>query len=233
MRKKSLILFISTLLLCGCSNENTQLYCYEFCGNPSQYTAANRYVLNVLKKEDNYTISRFKINSVDNKIYNDNIDGSDGIRLFVVRCSYVEDYYDNGNNINDSDVNFIFYLNIDCTQIFDINNVRAYLNKLSCFAIYYNYSSIDKKELFNGNKKITLDNASNYNLVEFPTFFPIINNKLDYSDFYDVFNVDLPNEKYFKDYIKFDMSLDELKEGFNKIKEDSLTYNGEYDLPIK
>jgi len=168
---------------------------------------------------------------VDNNIYFNEVGGNNGVKLFIVRCSYVEDYYDNENNII-KNINFGYYLNADCEEIFNFNDVKKYFSNISSFITYYKYSSIKNISLYNGNKEVKMENCCNYNLIEFPTFIPIINDKIDYTGFESTFNTSV-SESYFKNYITFSMSMNELKEGFNKIKEDSLTYDGEYDLPIK
>ncbi len=231
MNKKVFLLLFLNCFMFSCNETKGTNYCQEFCVYPDRYHASYKYVLGALKKQDGYTLSRFKVDSVDNNIYFNETDGKNGVKLFIVRCTYLEDYYDNDTNIL-KNINFAYYLNSDCEGIFNFNDVKNYFSSLSSFVAYYEYSSIENCTLYSGSKDINIENCCNYNLIEFPTFIPIINDKIDYTGFETIFNT-TPSESYFKGYIKFDMTMDELKEGFTKIKEDSLTYDGKYDLPIK
>jgi len=238
MNKKILSLLLLPQLLFSCTKELTLYLDNEFNTIPSFCTQSD--ILEFYKNKENYTLSLVKIESIDNNTYmqsyttycSDNeIDPNTGylslkgydnqIRILMIKCKIIKDYYVKGTN--DLTINIPFYLNYSSNSYYKKEDIITFFNSFDKMLFYFNINKIEERTYFENNisqKEVNFSNCYKDTLLHYNYFMPVTNDKLDISKYNSQIIFDNVYGNY-TDYLNDGSNLEELEEGIKKIEENA------------
>lgn len=241
MKKKYLLTSLFLLAtLSSCQNELVKYEFNEFLGYGKDENCDFTDIINYYgapKTSDNHTtLCLLKINKVDNQIYMQtetefypdysihenkytSLKGYDnGIRLIVLNCTVIEDYYSKGQE--NRTINVPFYLNYSYNQTYDFDKVYSFFSSFNKMIYHLNSDYLKDSNLFLANKNqkiVTFNNLAQFAKISYKNLMSITDDKLDINKYEENFNAVSDN---YKERLSDGMSLEKIKEAAKKIYED-------------
>lgn len=238
MNKKIILLLAMLPLLFSCTTELKIHYSNEF-NSSKPFECFQNDILNFYRNTDTKTLSLVKIENVDNNIYmqfqterctDEEKDANTGymslkgydnnIRLMMVKCKVIKDYYSKGTD--GYELIIPFYLNKFDTNFYDSDEIISFFNSFDKMLFYFDFdylkdrtyfeNTINQKEVFFSNCYFDIKPHFNY-------LMPILNNKLNIDKYNSVIAYKVTGN--YEEYLTNGMSLDEIENGIKKIQDDA------------
>lgn len=238
MKKKIITILAMFPLLFSCNNELKVYETNEFNISKPSFCFQDD-ILYFYKNIDTKTLTLVEIENVDNNVYMQSqtewcsdidkdpntgymsLKGYDNnIRIVMIKCKVLKDYYSKGTE--GFEINVPFYLNRCSVEYYDLDAIISFFNSFDKMLLYFDIDYLEDKVYFENTskqKEILFTNCNLDRELHFNYFMPIPNNKLDIDKYNSVIEYEIRGN--YEEYLSNGMSLDEIEDIVKKIQDDA------------